>query len=83
MLPERVLEHNDYSGAYNPTARDPPAFRKLIAARELNIPVLDVLPIPFYKHEWEINLANNFAVAFEFAMEELWRSVFRGKLVQL
>lgn len=78
MLPERVLEHNDYSGAFNPTTRDPPILRKLIAARELNQSVWDVLPIPFYKHEWEAKLASNFAIAFEFALAELLRSLFRG-----
>lgn len=77
MLPDRVLEHNDFSGAFNPTTRDPPILRKLIAARELNIPVWNVMPIPFHKHEWEMDLADNFAVAFEFAMEELLRSTFR------
>jgi len=77
MLPDRVLERNDYSGAFNPTTRDPPILRKLIAARELNIPAWDVMPIPFYKHEWEADLSNNFAVAFEFAMEELLRTLFR------
>lgn len=78
MLPERVLEHNDFSGAFNPTARDPPILRKFIAARELNISAWDVLPVPFQKHEWEVELANNFAVAFEFAMAELLRSTFGG-----
>ena len=77
-LPDRVLQHNDYSGAFNPTARDPPILRKLIAARELNIPVWDVLPIPFYKHDWEVDLALNFAVAFEFAIGELLGTLFRG-----
>ena len=80
MLPDRVLEHNDFSGAFNPTTRDPPILRKLIAARELNHSAWDVLPVPFHKHEWEIDLANNFAVAFEFAMEEMFRSLFRGML---
>ncbi|KAL7539270.1 hypothetical protein ACHAWF_006360 [Thalassiosira exigua] len=80
MLPDRILERNDYSGAFNPTARDPPILRKLIAARELNIPVCNVLPIPFYKHEWEVDLANGFAVAFEFAMIELLRSIFRVRV---
>ena len=68
-------------GTYNPTARDPPIFRKLIAARELNIPICDVVPIPFVKHEWELDLVNNFAVAFEFAIAELVRSLFRGKYI--
>jgi len=77
MLPDRVLQHNDFSGPFNPTTRDPPILRKLIAARELNIPFWDVMPIPFHKHEWEMDLANNFAVAFEFAMEELLRSLFQ------
>ncbi|KAL7538692.1 hypothetical protein ACHAXR_008728 [Thalassiosira sp. AJA248-18] len=77
ILPERVLEHNDFSGAFNPTTRDPPILRKLIAARELNFSAWDVVPIPFYKHAWEAELANNFAVAFEFAMEELLRDTFR------
>jgi len=77
MLPERVLQHNEYSGAFNPTNRDPPIIRKLIAARELNISAWDVMPIPFYKHEWETELTTNFAVAFEFAMAELLRTVFR------
>lgn len=77
MLPDRVLERNDFPGAFNPTTRDPPILRKLIAARELNISVLDVLPIPFYKHPWEVRLATNFAVAFEFAMAELLRSLFQ------
>lgn len=77
MLPTRVLEHNDFSGAYNPTTRDPPILRKLIAARELNISAWNVLPVPFHKHEWEIDLANNFAVAFEFAMAELLRTLFQ------
>ena len=66
MLPARVLEHNDYSGSFNPTTRDPPILRKLIAARELNIPVWT---FPFYKRQWESELATNFAVAFEFAVE--------------
>lgn len=77
-LPDRVLQHNDFSGAFNPTARDPPILRKLIAARELNISAWDVLPIPFYKHDWEIQLALNFAVAFEFAIGELLGTVFQG-----
>eukprot|EP00985_Skeletonema_marinoi_P033321 scaffold41018_cov146-Skeletonema_marinoi.AAC.4 len=76
-LPERVLQHNDYSGAFNPTARDPPILRKLIAARELNISAWDVLPIPFYKHDWESDLATGFAVAFEFAVGELLGTLFR------
>lgn len=79
ILPDRVLERNDYSGTFNPTARDPPILRKLIAARELNIPAWNVMPIPFYKHEWEVTLANNFAAAFQFAVGELLRSLFRGK----
>jgi hypothetical protein len=78
-LPERVLQHNDYSGAFNPTARDPPILRKLIAARELNISAWDVLPIPFYKHDWEVELATGFAVAFEFAVGELLGTLFRGR----
>lgn len=77
MLPDRVLEHNDFSGTFNPTTRDPQILRKLIAARELNISAWDVIPVPFHKHEWEIDLANNFAVAFAFAMEELFRSIFQ------
>jgi hypothetical protein len=79
ILPDRVLERNDYSGTFNPTAGDPPILRKLIAAQELNIPVWNVIPIPFYKHEWEVTLANNFAVAFQFAVGELLSSLFRGK----
>lgn len=79
ILPDRVLERNDYSGTFNPTARDPPILRKLIAARELNIPAWNVMPIPVYKHEWEVTLANNFAAAFQFAVGELLRSLFRGK----
>ena len=77
-LPERILQDNDYSGAFNPTARDPPILRKLIAARELNISAWEVLPIPFYKHGWESDLAIGFAVAFEFAVGELFRTLFRG-----
>lgn len=80
-LPERVLQHNDYSGAFNPTARDPPILRKLIAARELNISAWDVLPVPFYKHDWEVDLAAGFAVAFEFAVGELFGTLFRGMFV--
>mmetsp|Transcript_20916 Transcript_20916/g.39561 ORF Transcript_20916/g.39561 Transcript_20916/m.39561 type:complete len:389 (+) Transcript_20916:77-1243(+) len=76
-LPDRVLAHNDYSGQFNPTTRDPYILRKLIAARELNVSAWNVLPIPFYRHEWECDLANGFAVGFGFAMEELWRSLFR------
>ncbi len=79
ILPDRALERNDYSGTFNPTAGDPPILRKLIAARELNIPIWNVMPIPFYKNEWEITLANNFAVAFQFAAIELMRSLFRGQ----
>lgn len=80
-LPERILQHNDYSGAFNPTARDPSILRKFIAARELNISAWDVLPIPFYKHEWESDLATGFAIAFEFAVGELLGTLFRGKCV--
>mmetsp|Transcript_31935 Transcript_31935/g.68965 ORF Transcript_31935/g.68965 Transcript_31935/m.68965 type:complete len:437 (-) Transcript_31935:126-1436(-) len=76
-LPDRVLAHNDYSGQFNPTTRDPYILRKLIAARELNVSAWNVLPIPFYRHEWECDLANGFAVGFGFAVEELWRSLFR------
>ena len=74
----KVLAHDDFSGAFNPTARDPPILRKLIAARELNIPLCNIVPVPFHKHEWEVNLATNFAIAFEFALEELLNSLFRG-----
>lgn len=77
-LPERVLERNDLSGPFNPTARDPQFLRKIIAARELNIPIWDALPIPLHKNSWEVTLADNFAVAFAFAMEELFRSIFQG-----
>jgi len=80
-LPERILQHNDYSGAFNPTARDPPILRKLIAARELNISAWEVLPIPFYKHDWESDLATGFAIAFEFAVGELLGTLFRGTCV--
>lgn len=80
-LPERILQHNDYSGAFNPTARDPPILRKLIAARELNISAWEVLPIPFYKHGWESDLEIGFAVAFEFAVGELFGTLFRGTFV--
>ena len=81
VLPERVLEHDDYSGEFNPTTRDPPILRKLVTARELNISGFDVLPIPFYKHEWEVELATNFVVAFEFALEGLLRHTFRGTYI--
>lgn len=79
-LPERILERNDLSGSFNPTARDPKFLRKIIAARELNIPIWDALPIPLHRNDWEVTLANNFASAFTFAMEELFRSVFRGMI---
>jgi hypothetical protein len=79
-LPERVLECNDLSGPSNPTTRDPQFLRKIIAARELNIPIWDALPIPLHKNSWEVTLADNFAVAFSFAMEELFRSIFRGTM---
>ena len=78
ILPDRALERNHYSGTFNPTATDPPILRKLIAARELNIPIWNVMPVPFYRNEWEVTLANNFAVAFQFAAVELLRSSFRG-----
>lgn len=37
-----------------------------------------MLPIPFYKHDWEVDLATGFAVAFEFAVGELLGTLFRG-----
>jgi hypothetical protein len=43
------------------------------------MPAWNIIPIPFYKHEWEVILANNFAVAFQAASGELLRSLFRGK----
>ena len=71
-------------GTYNPTARDPPILRKLIAARELNVPLWDVVPIyPFQKYQWELDMVNNMAVAFEFAIAELVRSLFRGMYIAL
>ncbi len=79
-LPERVLERNDLSGPFNPTARDPKFLRKIIAARELNIPIWDALPIPLHKNSWEVTLADNFAVAFSFATEELFRSILQGMM---
>ena len=81
--PERVLQHNDYSGAYNPTARDPPILRKLIAARELNISAWDVLPIPFCYHDWEFDLVTGFAVAFEFAVGELMGTLFQASVTNV
>eukprot|EP01083_Nonionella_stella_P200250 733545_1 len=77
LPPDRILEHEDFSGQYNPTKIDPPILRKLIAARELNIPLSQIIPVPFHTHEWESDLAINMAVGFEFAIAELLQSLFK------
>jgi hypothetical protein len=78
--PTRLLHKDDYSGMPNNVRAR--FVRKLIAARELNLSIWDVLPIPFYKHEWEEELAKNFSVAFGLAISELGRTVFPKGMVR-
>jgi len=75
--PTRLLNNDDYSGMPNNIRAR--FVRKFIAAKELNLSLWDVLPIPFYKHEWEEELARNFSKAFCLAISELGRTVFPGK----
>ena len=74
--PARVLEQIDFSGMPNNCRAR--FVRKLIAARELNISFWEVLPFPFYTHEWENELASNFSMAFGLALQELLCSLFQG-----
>jgi len=74
----RILENDDLSCMPNNfRAR---FIRRLVASKELNLPALQAIPLPFYTHEWETELAINFQTAFGFALEELLSSVFRGRV---
>ncbi|EED90836.1 predicted protein [Thalassiosira pseudonana CCMP1335] len=73
--PTRVLDGDDLSGMPNNfRAR---LVRKIIASRELNRTFWEVVPVPFYVHEWEGELASNFTTAFSLGLEELLRTVFK------
>mmetsp|Transcript_12603 Transcript_12603/g.27340 ORF Transcript_12603/g.27340 Transcript_12603/m.27340 type:complete len:410 (+) Transcript_12603:228-1457(+) len=75
-LPTRLEDRDDFSGMPNNfRAR---FVRRLVACKELNLSALDSVPIPFFAHDWEYDLANNFQTAFELSLEELLSSIFRG-----
>lgn len=57
-LPDRILNKDDLSGMpNNMRAR---FVRRMIAGRELNLTIWDILPLGF-EREWEEELAGNFA----------------------
>ncbi|KAL3789327.1 hypothetical protein ACHAWO_000357 [Cyclotella atomus] len=72
-LPLRIAEKDDLSGMPNNfRAR---FVRRMIAGRELNLSLWDVLPLGF-ERGWEEELAGNFATAYGMALCELLKSVF-------
>jgi len=77
--PERILDNDDLSGMPNNfRAR---LVRRLVACRELNLAAYEAVPLPFgMKFTWERELAENFAIAFGFAIEELLMNVFGGRV---
>lgn len=75
----RILQRDDLSAMPNNfRAR---FLRKTIASRELGATFWEMVPIPFYTHEWELELAENFSVAFGLALEELLRVMVKGAVV--
>jgi len=79
-LPERILQKDDLS--HMPNNFQARFVRRLVACKELNMtPFWNAIPLPFgWEHEWEGELANNFATAYGLALEELLGSVFGGKV---
>jgi len=72
----RILERDDLSAMPNNfRAR---FLRKTIASRELGATFWEMIPIPFYTHEWELELGENFSVAFGLALEELLRVMVKA-----
>jgi hypothetical protein len=51
--------------------------RRLISCKQLNLSTFDALPILFFAHQWEEELAENFKMAFSAAMEELLFSIYQ------
>ena len=77
--PERILDNDVLSGMPNNfRAR---LVRRLVACREMNLSAFEAVPLPFgMKFTWERELAENFAIAFGFAVEELLMNVFGGRV---
>lgn len=72
----RLLEKNDFSGMPNNfRAR---LIRRLVSCRELNISLLEAIPVPFFVHTWETELVDNFKAAFVLALSELLSSIFQS-----
>lgn len=81
-VPTRILEKNDFSGM--PNNYRSRFVRRLVACRELDIsPLAAIGPIPFFARSWETEMANNFAIAFELALEELLKSIFHEDRIQV
>merc|ERR1712032_1125883 len=76
--PDRILEEDDLSGMPNNTRAR--FIRRLVACRTLHLSFIEALPLPFYKFAWEADLAANFATAFGFALSELLKGIFNGKV---
>jgi hypothetical protein len=75
-LPARLLARDDLSGMPNNfRAR---FVRRLVSCKELNLSPWYAIPIPLFARDWEVDLANNFKIAFGLALGELLRSVYRG-----
>lgn len=72
----RLLEYDDLSGMPNNFRGR--FVRRLVSCKELNLSPWDAIPIPFFARGWEEELANNFKSAFEYALEELLSSIYRG-----
>lgn len=71
----RLLEKNDLSGMPNNfRAR---LIRRIVSCRELNISLLEAMPVPFFTHAWESELVANFKEAFVLALSELLTSIFQ------
>jgi hypothetical protein len=72
---ERLLERNDFSGMPNNfRAR---LVRRIVSCRELNISMIEAIPVPFFTHSWESELVANFKQAFMLAFSELISSIFQ------
>lgn len=72
---KRLLEKNDFSGMPNNfRAR---LIRRLVSCRELNISLLEAIPVPFFVHTWETELVDNFKAAFMLSVSELLSSIFQ------
>mmetsp|Transcript_9173 Transcript_9173/g.16584 ORF Transcript_9173/g.16584 Transcript_9173/m.16584 type:complete len:449 (-) Transcript_9173:560-1906(-) len=75
--PARILRNDDLS--HMPNNVRARFVRRVVACKELNVngtPWWNAVPLPFgMRREWERELANNFALAYGLAMEELLGSV--------